>query len=212
MSYALYGARGSGSSIVEAVLAELRVAYEFRTLDMKNNAHREAEFSAINPHRKIPTLITPKGETLTESAAIVLTLTDRHPEAGLLRPPGSPERAIALRWLLFAASELYPVVEILDYPERFAADEAAASCVRAAAHETWRARWRTVEQSLGPGPYLLGEQFCATDIYLAVLSRWDMPAPWREANIPRVDELARTVGQRPRLREIWARNFPATSS
>jgi GST-like protein len=204
VSYRLYGAHGSGASIVESVLAELGITYDYERLDMKNHAQREAPYASVNPHMKVPTLVTPEGETITESAAIVITLAERHPDGGVLPPAKSPERARALRWLLFGAAELYPIVEIIDYPERFAPEGADPAPVKARAQSIWNERWKTVEGALGDGPYLLGETFCATDIYLAVLSRWDLPT----ADAPKVERLARAVGARPALTEIWARNFP----
>ena len=48
---------------------------------------------------------------------------ERTPEAALLPTKGTPARAQALRWLLFPATEIYPIVEINDYPERFATVE-----------------------------------------------------------------------------------------
>lgn len=208
MAYRVYGAHGSGSSIVEATLAELGVPYEFERVDAANHAQREAPYTEINPHRKLPTVITPAGETLTESVAILLTLLERHPAPALLPPIGSEPRAQALRWLMFAASGLYPVVEIIDYPARFSSDDTHASSVRDAALETWRTRWRTVEAGLGDGPFLLGEALCVTDIYLAALSRWDLPPDWRTEQLPKVTRLAEAVRARPALHEIWARNFP----
>lgn len=209
MTYLLYGANGSGSSIVEATLAELRLGYVLHTVDAARGAHREAEYAAVNPHRKMPALVTPAGETLTESVAIVLTLAERHPEPALLPPPASQERARALRWMLFAATELYPIIEIVDYPARFSPDEAATPGVREKALGIWRDRWRIVEEALEAGPFVLGERFCATDIYLAALSRWDLPADWRAVNLPKVDRLAAAVSRRPALHEVWARHFPA---
>lgn len=208
MRYVLYGAHGSGSSIIEAALAELGVAYDFEPLDFANQAQRSQAYASVNPHCKVPTLLTPQGETLTESVAIMLTLAERHPEGALLPPVGSPDRARALRWLLFAAGELYPVVELMDYPERFAPNEGSRGEVRERAHEVWRHRWSLVEEGLGDGPYLLGEDFCAADLQLAVLSRWDLPADWAEEALPKVCRLAGAVAERPRLQEIWPRNFP----
>ena len=62
---------------------------------------------------------TREGFVLTESVAILISLCEQHGEANLLPPVGAKPRAQALRWLLFVATELYPLVEINDYPERF---------------------------------------------------------------------------------------------
>ena len=83
MGYVLYGADGSGSCIVEAALAEIGADYDLIPVKLANEAQRDAAYATVNPHRKLPTLISPDGETLTESAAIVLTLAERHPEAGV---------------------------------------------------------------------------------------------------------------------------------
>lgn len=39
---------------------------------------------------RIPTLILPDGTVLTESLAILTTIADSFPAAGLLPPPGDP--------------------------------------------------------------------------------------------------------------------------
>ena len=119
MTYILYGHRRSGSLAVEMALAETGADYQVREVDLEAEAQRDAGYAAVNPQRKLPALVTTAGETLTESVAILLTLDLRHPEAGLL-PQDDAAHAQALRWLLFIATEIYPVVEINDYPDRFA--------------------------------------------------------------------------------------------
>jgi glutathione S-transferase len=96
MPYILYGSRRSGSLAVELALAEIRADYEVRQVDLDANAQRKDAYAAVNPQRKIPALVTPAGETLTESVAILLTLDERQPEARLLPPAASAERASAL--------------------------------------------------------------------------------------------------------------------
>ena len=113
-NYTLYGCRRSGSLIVEMVLAEIGLEYDLVEVNLETDAQCDEAYASINPQRKLPTLITPTGETLTESAAIVLTLEERYPESGLLPPRKSPERAKALRILMFVATELYPIIEIND--------------------------------------------------------------------------------------------------
>ncbi|MGF1466702.1 MAG: glutathione S-transferase family protein [Sandaracinaceae bacterium] len=204
MTYVIYGAPGSGSGIVEAACAELGVGYEIRDLDARNDEHRGDAYAAINPQRKMPA-VEAGGEVWTESLAILLTLDERHRGGGLLPPPGTTERAQALRWMTFIAAELYPLVEILDYPGRFAPEETAA-VVRERAEAMWRRRWRVLEGELSASPYALPTGFSALDLMVAVVSRW-VDAEWRGANLPKVEALVAAVRERPALAPVWARHF-----
>ena len=208
MSYIIYGAPGAGSGIVEAVCAEMGVPYEARDLDARNDEHRGEDYGAVNPACKMPTLELPDGERVSETLAIVVALDELHREAGILPAPGTAERRRALRWMAFLAAELYPLVEILDYPARFIED-ASAAALRERCLELWRQRWQTLDSQV-QGPWLLGSTFCATDLYISHLSRWDPPPDWRQAHLPRVAALADAVAARPALASVYARHFPGT--
>src|SRR6185503_17196305 len=119
MSYTLYGDYGSGAFSAEAALAEAGAPYSFELVSLEKNEQKAPAFLAINPSGKIPALRLPGGTVITESAAILLTLAEHYPQARLLPPAGSPARAQAYRWLAFMAGEIYSIVEIVDYPERF---------------------------------------------------------------------------------------------
>ena len=207
MTYLLHGARGSGSCAVECVLAEIGAEYELRELSLRNDEQRGDEYAAVNPHCKVPSLVIDDGPPLTESVAILLTLDDRHPEAVLFPAKGTPARAQALRWLLFAATEIYPIVEINDYPERFATDPDQIDAMRERAREIWRARWLLVEANVAGDPYLSSEGFSLTDIYLAVVSRWAQQDEWRPASLPKVERLTAAVAARPAIAAVWTRHF-----
>ena len=206
MGYILYGAPGSGSGIVEAACAEIGVPCELRDLDARNDEHRGAAYAGVNPHRKIPTLESDTGEVLTETMAILVTLDERHREAGLLPPPASEARAQALRWLAFLASELYPLVEIIDYPERFAPSPEVTEPLRERAETMWRERWRVVEAQIAGTPYLLSSGFCATDLYITKLGVW-VDAGFRKQHLPRIEALIAAVRTRPKLAAVWARHI-----
>ena len=207
MTYTLYGHRRSGSFAVEMALAEIGAVYEVRDVDLEAAAQRDAGYAAVNPHRKLPALVTPAGETLTESAAILLTLDRRHPEAGLL-PECEAARAQALRWLLFIATEIYPVVEINDYPERFVSAPESVAAQREVARSFWRTRWQIVEDAVAGEPYLLPRGFCLTDLYIAVVSRWAQQDTWRRETLPKVEMLPAAVAARPAIASVWARHCP----
>lgn len=207
MSYILYGSFGSGSLMVELALAEIGVECEFRTINLNVEEQRGSGYASLNPQRKIPTLVMPNGETLTESVAILLTLDRLHPTAGLLPPVDSDSYPQALRWLMFVASEIYPIVEINDYPERFSPDTASdAEPVRELSRKIWRERWKIVEKNISGNPYLLRSGFCLTDIYIAVVSRWAQQEDWRPTHIPKVECLAEAVASRPACAPVWSKN------
>lgn len=208
MSYILYGSLRSGSCIVELALAEIGAPYEVREIDLRSNRQREPTYAALNPQRKIPALVTPNGDMLTESVAILLTLNDYHPEAELMPPARSGEHAQALRWLMFVATEIYPIVEINDYPERFAPDPVAgAESTREIARRIWRERWLIVENHISGDPFLLRRGFCLSDIYIAIVSRWAQQEDWRPAHVPKVERLTAAVAERPACAPVWARHF-----
>jgi GST-like protein len=155
----------------------------------------------------VPSLVLPDGTVVTESLAILLTLSSRHPEARLLPPPEDPARPIAFRWMALLAGEFYPCVTRADYPERFSADPSHAPAIRARAFEMGRDIWRLVEAQIAPAPFLLGERFSIADPYIAWLSRWMGGREWTPANCPKVEALARAVAARPAIAPIWARHI-----
>ena len=141
--------------------------------------------------------------------AILLTLEARHPDAGLL-PQDQAARAQALRWLLFVATEIYPMVEINDYPERFAPTPNVAPGVRRS-RSKWRVRWQIVEAEIAGDPYLLSSGFCLTDLYIAVVSRWSQQEAWRPDNLRKVEALTASVSKRPASAPVWASHRPASN-
>jgi len=190
-------------------LSELGVPYTFHEVSLDSNSQRKLEYANINPQRKIPALVCPDGNTITESVAIILWLLETHPDNQLLPEIGNPDRSQALRWLIFIATEIYPIVEINDYPERFSTADTDPKSIRNNAREIWRQRWLVVEDNVSC-PYLLGSEFCATDIYIAVVSRWAQQENWRPENIPKVEALTQSVASRPQCEAVWSRNFSST--
>lgn len=208
MSYILYGDKGSGAFSAEAVLAEAGAPYEFKLVSLEKHEQREPSFLAINPSGKMPALRLPEGPIVTESLAILLTLADHFPNARLLPPQGGPARTQAYRWLAFMASEIYPMVEISDYPERFVA-ESEAKAMRQTARTRIRERLLIVERMVD-GPWFMASGFSIVDIYAAMFSRWrgSIGKDWLAAgHIPKLEKLALAVSKRPAIAPVWQRHF-----
>jgi glutathione S-transferase len=207
--YVIFGDKGSGAFSAEAALSEVGAPYEFKLISLERNEQRSPEFLAINPSGKMPAVRLPEGQILTESLAILLTVADHFPNARLLPPQASPDRAKAYRWLAFMASEIYPMVEISDYPERFAPAGAEAEALRQKARERIRERLLIVERQVA-GPWFLADGFSILDIYAAMFSRWrgSIGKDWLEAgHIPNLLALGRAVSERPHIAPVWEKHF-----
>jgi glutathione S-transferase len=208
MSFTVFGDLGSGAFSAEAVLAEVGAPYEFHSVSLEKNEQRAPAFLAINPSGKIPAVRLPEGGIVTESAAILLTVADYFPNAHLLPPQAGPMRATAYRWLAFMASEIYPMVEISDYPERFVTkDEAEA--LREKAKARIRERLMIVERFVD-GPWFLPSGFSILDIYAAMFSRWkgSIGKEWlKEGHIPKLSALALELSHRKAIAPVWKRHF-----
>jgi len=85
-------------------LQELDVPFESVKVNLPAGEHYSPAFLAINPAARIPVLVD--GDfVLNESVAICVYLADKYP-AKRFMPTDVRERADALRWLFFAATEL----------------------------------------------------------------------------------------------------------
>jgi GST-like protein len=208
MSYTLYGDDNSGSFSAEAALAEAGADFTLKTVSLDKDEQFEDAFKALNPMGRIPALVLPGGEIVTESAAILTAIAARHPEAGLLPDLATAEGAFFLRWMTFLSNNIYGCVERIDFPGRFTSNWTDREAVKAYALSEIRYYWQLVEKALPDrGPWALGARFSALDLYIANLANWDLAPEWREPMCPKVTRIMQGVAARPKLAAIWTRHF-----
>jgi glutathione S-transferase len=153
---------------------------------------------------QIPALVLPDGTLMTESAAMILQICERHPEAKLAPSAGSPESAQFQRWLLFMASNNYTSSMRFYYADRFTTDSSGLEGVKEAALADMDRFFAVLnDEALKAGPYLLGEAFSAVDIYLWMLVQWHPSVPQLLETNPRIRQLVELVGARPVVAWIW---------
>ena len=214
-AYTIYGALGSGSVPVEATLTLLGQPYAVVEAPTWEGAAQQAKVAGVNPLRQIPALVTPDGETITESAAILLWLADRHPEARLAPSLDSPLRGQFLRWMVFVPAAIYSLFWVRDDPSRLGGpDPEIQARIKAATAERIADCWGMMERQLTPlgekigGRYLLGDELTVLDLYVAVVSRWGPRRQRFYEAAPRMSEVVRRVDADPRLAAFWAERFP----
>ena len=207
--YLVYGAPGSGSTAVEAALTLIGAPYEVVERAPFDSAADAEALAPVNPMRQVPALVLPSGELMTESAAILTHLAERHPQARLAPEAGSPLRPRFLRWMSFISAQIYAFYWVRDVPSRLAADKAHEAVVLERVAERMRQAWAAMEAQVAPaGRCMLGDEVSVLDLYLAVVSRWRPGRLAFYATAPRLGEVARRVDADPRLEGFWARRFP----
>jgi glutathione S-transferase len=163
----LFHAPQSRSSGVIRLLDELGALdrVEIRTVGIRRLRSGTGAADPANPHPegKVPLLVH-DGVMIRERNAIMLHLTEMFPEAGLGTAPGTPERGAFLSWLAYYGNVMEPVFI------------AAFTGVSAPGfHATFRGMAEVtaeLRRGLSPGPWLLGDRYCAADLLLASPFGW----------------------------------------
>src|SRR5881275_2775146 len=98
--YILYYSPGTASMVVHLALLEIGVPYRLERVDFGEGAQRGPAYLALNPQGVVPTLLI-DGKPVAESAALLMVLAERHPEARLAPPLGSPARNAWFQWVVY---------------------------------------------------------------------------------------------------------------
>lgn len=205
MRWRLYGVPGWGSSLAEGALDWVGVPFEFVDVEGFDHAGPARDrLLQVNPLARVPTLVTPDGTAMTESAAIVLHLADLFPDKGLAPVVGHPSRPAFLTRLIWFVSTLYPTFSYRDYPERWAPDAAEQLTERIDAFR--QSLWRQFEQA-ATGNWVLGDAPSALDLYVTVMSHWRPRRAWLAEHCPKLHGIALAAEKLPQLAPMMARNF-----
>ena len=212
MTYTLYGAAGSGSVPVEAALTLIGAPCEVIEAITWEGDHEREKVAPINPMRQIPVLITPTGETITESAAILIWLAEQHPEAVLAPKTGDPRRAQFLRWMSFIPASIYSMFWVRDVPSRLGGEDVASQVrIRTLTADRIADCWAVMDSQINPGRWLLGDELTVLDLYVAVVSRWTPRRERFEAVAPKMAAVMKRVDALPELQAFWTERFPFDS-
>jgi glutathione S-transferase len=198
-SYRLYARQGAGSLAPQMLLEEIGAAYELVWVS-KAPAEIEA-FRRISPAAKIPVLVLPNGTVVSESAAILIHLTNAHAAAALAPVAGSSAHAHFLQWMVFLSANAYEAALRFFYPDRYsAAGEAAAAPIKRQALADWSNHLEVVHAALSP--YVLGAQLSAADHYLYMLASWyPLDDATLASRLPKLRQHAELLRRRPATRK-----------
>jgi glutathione S-transferase len=163
--YTLYTIPGSCSSGITVLLEKLQLEYTpVKREDVPN-------YSDIVPTNQVPALKTPDGQVITEGAAIVLYLLEKHNSAML--PGELSQKAEFLRWLMFDYSTLHPAygrMFAIQYKTQMDENEKIGVLKQLAAYVS--SLWAIIDKELEKKRFITGDQPTIVDYLATIYSSW----------------------------------------
>jgi glutathione S-transferase len=165
----------TAAMVPHIVLEEIGTPYERVLVDRTADAQRRPEYLKLNPNGLLPVL-TDGALVLYETAAIVLHLCDKHPQARLAPALASTERAHFYKWLMWLTNTMQATLIVYFYPHRWMNEGNAAGVAELKRHAEAKVAG-LLEQLDGElarhgGPWFAGESYSALDAYVFTLCRW----------------------------------------
>lgn len=161
----LYYAPGACSQAPHILLHEIGLSHDAARVDLKSHTlGGGASYYDVNPKGSVPALELDNGEVLTENAVILQYLGDRA-GSGVLPGLGDFRRYRVLEMVNFITTELHKRFGFLFNPN---ANNEAKEMVT----QEIGKKLDYIDQRLGSGPFLFGEDLTLPDAYLFVITGW----------------------------------------
>jgi glutathione S-transferase len=162
----LYYSPGACSQAPHILLHEIGLEHDAKRVDLKAKTLEDgSDYLKVNPKGAVPAIQLPSGEVLTENAVVLQYLGDRAAWPEVLPPLGSFKRYRVLELVNFITTELHKRFGFLFNPD--ATDEFKQFVTRDLSKKL-----DYIDERLGAGPYLMGEDLTLPDPYLFVIAGW----------------------------------------
>jgi glutathione S-transferase len=162
----LYYSPGACSQAPHILMHEIGLEHDARRVDLRSKTlEDDSDYLKVNPKGAVPALQLESGEVLTENAVVLQYIGDRASWPEVLPPLGNFRRYRVLELVNFITTELH---------KRFAFlfDREASNEFKQFVKVGLSQRLDWIDERLGDGPFLMGEELTLPDPYLFVIARW----------------------------------------
>ena len=166
----LFYSPGACSLVTHIALEESGAPFQPTRVTLMHGEHLTAEFLDINPHARVPALVTDKG-VVTENIAILNLIGDLYGKPGSV-PRGDAYAAARCNELLgwFASSVHISFAQIWR-GERFTEDASLHEAIKQGGLKALEKQFVEIENLSGEG-WIAGDSFTAADSYALTFFRW----------------------------------------
>lgn len=193
----LYHSPKSRSASIVWLLEELEVPYQTKVVDFRHpDGTGSRDASNPHPHGKVPALVDGE-DTVFESSAIALFLTDKYPAKKLGPRPGEPQRGEYLSWLAYRPGVMEPAF----IERRFDIKHVFGAMGWAPPTEVEQ----VIAHHLESRQYFLGDRFSALDVMVGGGAHFMMMAKLM-AETPALKDYAVRITERPAFKRAMAKH------
>ena len=168
--WTLYSAPGTCALATHIALREADAPADIVLLNFGASQQQNADYLAINPHGRVPALVTPQG-VLTETPALLAFVAQSFPAARLAPPAGSFDFARMQAFNGWLSATVHVAHAHRRRGVRWADDPVAHAAMRAKVPQNMTTHAASIEREL-TGPWVLGDEFSVADAYLFTIAGW----------------------------------------
>ncbi len=202
----LYYAPDTCALASHIALEEVGASYETVRIDFASEEQREPAYLAINPHGRVPALVTDRG-VLTETPAILAFIARSFPEARLaaLDDAFAFGRVQAFNSYLCSTAHVAHAHRMRGY--RWVDDPAAIAAMQRKVPESVTACYELVEREMLEGPWVMGAAYSLCDPYLYTVARWLDGDMADTAKLPKTMAHMQRMAARPAVKTVLDNHF-----
>ncbi|HEX6016858.1 MAG TPA: glutathione S-transferase family protein [Burkholderiaceae bacterium] len=167
----LYYAPNTCALASHIALEQAGADYRAVRVDFASQQQRSAEYLRVNPKGRVPALITERG-TLTETPAILQYVAQCHPMAGLAPLDDAYELARMNAFNSYLCSTVHIAHSHRMRGYRWADDAVAIEAMKRKVPQSVGECFELIEREFFAGPWVFGERYGVSDIYLFTLAQW----------------------------------------
>ncbi|MCW5656451.1 MAG: glutathione S-transferase family protein [Burkholderiaceae bacterium] len=145
--------------------------YEAVRVSFAQQEQRSAEYLRINPKGRVPALVTERG-ILTETPAILQFIAQTHPAAQLAPLDDAFEMARLNAFNSYLCSTVHVAHAHRMRGYRWADDPAALEAMKKKVPQSVGECFELIEREFFVSPWVLGERYTVSDMYLFTLANW----------------------------------------
>jgi glutathione S-transferase len=181
----LYYAPGTCALATHLALEFAGAPYEAVRLDFKQQQQRSPEYLRLNPKGRVPALVT---------------------ERGVLTAPLDDPFALAKlnEFNSYLCSTVHVAHAHGGRGYRWADDAAAIEAMKKKVPQTMGDCFELIESRMFAGPWVLGERFSTSDLYLFTVARWLEGDKVDVQRFPKVADHQRRMGELPQVQKVLA--------